>query len=190
MSSPTKGLSERANGEVIARWLDLSAPVDLERVLSFYNVNLEKNLNFERAGYSGEVGFRAEQPYIWVNPGENKERQRFTIAHELGHFLIHLHKGMPGTAAASKIFRDDVSTLKRGGKWNIEEQQANTFAAQLLMPTFLIYSEAKQLMESYGDKVINRDCFVSDMAERFEVSIEAMAHRLDDLGLFRPNPQS
>lgn len=88
-------------------------------------------------------------------------RARFTIAHELGHYFLHIKDDA----------RQIVTSFRRGQ--SPRETAANKFAAELLMPKNLI-------KEEYAKMVIP----VSDtLAKKFEVSKPAMRIRLDSLGL-------
>jgi len=74
---------------------------------------------------------------------------------------------------------------RSGSYWDLYESQANTFAAQLLMPKKLIISEGNKILESYeeDDGPIFADDFASAMARRFKVSKQAMEYRLNNLGI-------
>ena len=93
---------------------------------------------------------------IGVNKNHPKTRQRFTIAHELGHFLLGHGSGM---------YNDGVVQNRN------KERNANHFAAELLMPLDKINA-----MIEYG---FSKEL----MAESFGVSIDAISLRLKSLGL-------
>jgi hypothetical protein len=117
-------------------------------------------------GISGEIS-----P---VSPGSNvykiriirhevKQRQRFTLAHEIAHFL--LHREQIGSGIADNIlFRSTLS--------NALEAEANRLAADILMP-----QQAVKEWRSKNIGVSKRDS-LTVLAEMFEVSEEAMAVRL------------
>ncbi len=97
---------------------------------------------------------------------EGRERQRFTIAHEIGHYASgHMSDGRT-------LFRDTTETFT-GRVHQPEEVEANRFAAELLMPASLVNSAITQ----HGVKT------VQDLASRFGVSASAMRWRLVNLGL-------
>ena len=103
---------------------------------------------------------------VCVNRGEPLQRRRFTLAHELGHWICQC---LDGTAApiycrAEQVSLDpDVKALER---------EANVFAAELLMP------EAAVRAEWGGDADL--------CAQQFGVSGEAMRWRLYSFGLGDP----
>ena len=81
-----------------------------------------------RSGISGEIRPSESSPsgyIIRVNRHENKFRQRFTVAHEISHFLLHRDRIADGIT-------DNV--LYRSGLPNDIETQANKLAADILMP--------------------------------------------------------
>jgi uncharacterized protein DUF955 len=82
---------------------------------------------FRSTEYGGEAGFA-----IFVNSHEPETRQRFTIAHELGHFLLHRHKLDEGEIVDDAFYRSRLSSSL--------ETEANKAAAEILMPWHLINS--------------------------------------------------
>lgn len=107
---------------------------------------------------------------IWVNALESREwppRRRFTIGHELGHWVMHR------TGQQSLFCRKPsiVAEEKEGRpKLPVSEAEANAFAAGLLMPVHLV-RERYEALE--GDK----DRFARLMRE-FDSSGAAMSRRL------------
>jgi len=100
---------------------------------------------------------------IYVNAEDNPRRQRFTIAHEIAHYV--LHRDLIGDGIT-----DDALYRSPLGEWY--ERQANKMAADILMPPQLVRSLYAQGMTS-----------VTKIAAEFDVSVEAMRIRLDELGL-------
>lgn len=113
---------------------------------------------------------------IGVNSRHAPTRQRFTVAHEIGHFLIH--KGQP-------VFIDRfVRVNLRNGESNPEEVQANAFAAELLMPRAMVRDAINNALS--GRRDITPQEVVSVLAARFEVSAAAMQYRLINLEVLNP----
>ncbi len=117
-------------------------------------------------GISGEIRPDPSAPgkfVIKVNKFDASKRQRFTVAHELSHFLFHRHEIGSGVT-------DDV--LYRSNLSDAREVQANKFAAELLMPM--------PLVEEWLDRAATLK--VSDpvefLANKFNVSEAAMRIRL------------
>jgi transcriptional regulator with XRE-family HTH domain len=102
---------------------------------------------------------------IGVNSGQAPVRQRFTIAHELGHYLLGHHERFH-----IDLGRGDSDGTPPGYDW-ISERAANDFAAELLMPARMVHE--------FDDG----ERSTSDLAELFDVSGLAMGYRLANLGL-------
>jgi Zn-dependent peptidase ImmA (M78 family) len=125
-------------------------------------------------GMSG-VLFRgeADRPVMGINELHADVRQRFTIAHELGH--LQLHKD--ALYVDGLVRRDAESSLAL----NSQEIEANAFAAELLMPRKLVLQEITKRVPEGG--VAEAAKLVRQMAKSFEVSEQAMEFRLVNLGL-------
>jgi len=114
---------------------------------------------------------------IGVNSRTSRTRQRFSIAHELGHW--QLHEGEPlivdHTIRINK--RNEVSSAANDS----QEIEANAFAAALLMPITLI----QRAVDREVDLGVNtREPLTLSLAKEFDVSTEAMGFRLINLGVF------
>jgi Zn-dependent peptidase ImmA (M78 family) len=128
-----------------------------------------------------ESGFALRDGNRWiigVNIQTSRRRQRFTIAHELGHLL--LHKGRPLTVDQAVLrvdMRNEVSSMAT----DLDEIQANTFAAAVLMPEVLVLDYATSIVRK--DSSIARNDLIMQLARAFDVSTEAMSYRLIALGI-------
>ena len=104
--------------------------------------------------------------FLGVNKTHHPLRQRFTIAHEIGHYILH---------ASDELHydTDNIETLhfRKADITSFDEIEANQFAAELLMPEGIL----NRCIEG-GIKAI------SDLADRFSVSEDAMRYRLINLG--------
>ncbi len=108
---------------------------------------------------------------IWVDRREaarSPERKRFTIAHEIGHWILHAKRGeVPAFQKACA-----PGDIKEGGVSTNPEREANDFANELVMPEELI----SRLAPECGFNL-------PLLAERFEVSVRALELRLIRLDL-------
>jgi Zn-dependent peptidase ImmA (M78 family) len=137
-------------------------------------------LSFEpfRGGISGMLFRDEHRKVIGVNASHARTRQRFTIAHELGHLLLHESRAM---IVDTHVYRrDEVSSMGT----EREEREANRFAAELLMPADLIIAEAEALVDEQPSVTARR--LVEQLAVRFDVSAQAMEIRLGNLGILSP----
>lgn len=109
-------------------------------------------------------------PAIGLDQSRDYEgRRRFTLAHELGHYLLR------HTATFLVDFHDAGSSAGQSPNYNWRnERAANAFAANLLMPADLLRQAYTQTPD------------VELLAQRFEVSKPAMGFRLSSLGLRSP----
>ncbi len=109
---------------------------------------------------------------IGVNSKHPKTRQHFSIAHEIGHYILHKLEGP----------HFDRKILLRGPKSSLAvdplEIEANRFAAELLMPKVFILADIEKL----GIDALDED-EIKKLAARYKVSVEALTVRLSSLGL-------
>lgn len=120
---------------------------------------------------------------VGINTLHAPVRQRFSIAHEIGHARMHLSNESETLFVDPPVgvfFRDSRASL--GEEWR--EVNANQFAAALLMPMQMIHSSLTKLAKSTGRFTI--DDAVSKLAKQFEVSPQAMRFRLVALGFIEP----
>jgi len=108
---------------------------------------------------------------IWVDRLESERslgRRRFTIAHEIGHWLLHAQRGERGNF--ERFCR--APDLDPGGDPAKQEGEANDFAAELLMPEEII-------------STVSADCGfnLGLLASQFDVSVPALELRLTKLKL-------
>ena len=124
---------------------------------------------------SGMIYVKEGTPIIGVNALRHPNRQRFTIAHECGHLVLHKTQ-ITQEVHVDKVFpmlmRDAVSAAGI----NEIEVEANLFAAELLMPVSLL---ANTLGNEPFD--IDDEGAVTALARSFRVSPSAMRFRLGDL---------
>lgn len=101
----------------------------------------------------GTLGFE-----VGVNSLHHPNRQRFTLAHEIGHYMLHRNHG---------AFEDGL--LFRRNQTNTQEIEANIFASALLMPRFEFDRSLKSMT-------------IEEIAIAFGVSKQAAEFRLRNLG--------
>jgi hypothetical protein len=133
------------------------APVNVAAIaddlgLGLYESNLGKGVSgalVRDPTYGTKSGF-----VIFVNQDEAYVRQRFTAAHEIGHFVLHKDR------IGERI--EDNYLLRAEGLSNTLEHQANRFAADLIMPYPLIESLVGQGID--GIDALSRSLQVSQIA--------------------------
>jgi len=116
------------------------------------------------AGVSGEIRPDGTGNYvIKVNRHDAPRRQRFTIAHEIAHYLLHREQIGNGIS-------DDA--LYRSSLSDVREAEANRLAAELLMPAEKVQAEITRAKDVQADDI------VAYIADRFDVSEAAAKIRL------------
>jgi len=162
--------------------------VPIEEIIESYALKIEEV--WRDARYDGEL--IPELRVIRINRNKPKTRQRFTLAHELGHWvLFHQHRLFEdeqegfekedGRPLFDKL-ADDVSAEKeeketgfeRAGSRKTREQEANIFAAEILMPTQWVRADWRTYKQD-----------VNGLAKRYEVSDDAMWIKVMELGLIK-----
>lgn len=123
---------------------------------------------------SGMVYVKDGVPVIGVNALHHPNRQRFTIAHEIGHLLLHRDL-ISENVHVDKQFR----VLMRGehSATGLEaiEVQANQFASELLIPSSL-FDPTK-----ISPSDIDDDAQLDDLAKKFKVSRQMLEYRISNL---------
>lgn len=106
---------------------------------------------------------------IGVASSQSDERQRFTIAHELGHLLLHDGEEVH----VDKLFRVNLRSQLSSKAEDVEEIEANAFAASLLMPIGFLKADLQAVTLDIDDP-----SQVAKLAARYGVSTQAMTYRL------------
>jgi Zn-dependent peptidase ImmA (M78 family) len=136
--------------------LEPPPPVDIERVAREQGVAVD--YVGRPSGFHGQV--IAGRAVIEVARADPPHRRRFTIGHELGHYILEHN---PVSSAANE--------WELGDPRQANEREADIFAAELLMPEEWVREDWKELRNA------------RQMAARYFVSEEAMWYRLEELRL-------
>lgn len=145
-----------------------TTPVPIEEIASRTQIKISRAPSKD---FSGLLIRKDGHALIGVNSDEAPVRQRFTIAHELGHFYLHPQKDAFVDYRNHKDNNKDAATT-------IKERQANMFAAALLMPRKNLIKDFKTVAKGLSDEEA-----AGILAKRYEVSDDAMKFRLKNLGL-------
>lgn len=187
MRRPTREAIERiAEGILEENEID-EAPIDVE--------HLARELGYEVVfdTFPGDLSgtlIRDDDGSITIgiNSFHAEVRQRFSIAHEIGHAHLHVQ---PKVLNDSLVYVDPPgpTVLFRDGRAaegrHTEEIDANRFAASLLMPRPFIRDEALEIVERSPG--LSESQTVDALATRFNVSTQAMRYRLVNLGVMEPD---
>ena len=173
-----KSIEKRAS-LIIEEYNGKQSRIDVEKIAR--NMGLKIIVDDLGKNVTGVLFIKNGQGVIGYNPDENTSnvRKRFTIAHELGHYILHRldNNIFVDKKEFKAVFRRDHNSTTGEHK---QEREANAFAAALLMPEHLLIKEInKKSFDLGGDNDI-----INTLASKFEVSTQAMAYRIANLNLF------
>lgn len=156
---------EEHEAEIVKEHIRLGPPIKVGKLAEALGLRVTRSPALQ-ARISGLIRPAGDTPSgfeILVNKYEPLERQRFTVAHEIGHFL--LHKNEIGAGVIDSImYRSSLSSRK--------EVEANRIAALILMPATAV---SERLLELGG---LDEPGAIEELAEVFRVSEPAMRIRL------------
>lgn len=127
-------------------------------------------------GDNADLGFAVKKDndiIIFTNSCSRLSREIFTLAHEIGHVILHLND--------ESSFIDDSITIN-GRSTDKKEQEANYFAACLLMPTDDVGRFIDLGIQDFGEKGLSAMDIARIMSE-FNVSFDMALNRLESLGI-------
>lgn len=110
-------------------------------------------------------------PVIFINKDDPANRQRFTVAHEIGHYYRHF---IDKHVFEYMDYRDQLSSSGT----DPDEIFANQFAANLLMPEEQLRQEVDKISAT-----LRNNALIINLAGSFGVSVDAMSIRLKALGI-------
>ena len=176
-------VEKRANDLLLKHHID-SAPIPVEKIAKGCHFKVIRRY-FDDVDLSGTVIRNADGAIaIGINSLHSPVRQRFSIAHEIGHALMHLGEGedlIVDPPARNFFNRDRLATLGEDSN----EIEANQFAAALLMPADLVFREGRNVLATTSKDTV--DLLAESLAGRFRVSTQAMRFRLVNLGVIEPD---
>ncbi len=171
MPKPLRVRYSRIQREVetlFSRYEVTHPPVDIARIAESEGAEISyERLEDELSGFfiSGKTNF-----VIGVNKWHHDNRQRFTIAHELGHHALHDFDDVH----VDRTFKLRSSVSAKA--IDIEEIEANTFAAWILIPERMLLAD---VLNSGVD--LEDDNRIQQLANRYAVSQQSMSFRLLNL---------
>lgn len=156
---------EQLVAEIVRQNPDLPVPVPLEDLAQLAGIS--KIEAFASDGFEGALIANAtkSEGAIFFSSRAPRARQRFTIGHELGHYLLPWHRQLTFQCTA-----EDISA-RTNKDWEI---QANQFAAELLMPASLLKRRLTALREPELAHILA-------LGQEFETSVEMTARRVVEL---------
>lgn len=155
--------------EILRQNPDLTYPTPLERFVELAGIESISELTTD--GFEGMLITNPEKSRgaIMVKAGVSPRRRRFTVAHELGHFLLPWHRQQKFSCKSSDIKDSAFSRTNSTEQVNIEVE-ANAFASELLMPS----SAFKSFIDDFETPTLQN---LTTLSDTFDVSFEATVHR-------------
>ena len=164
----------RTQGERLAKqFADASGRVDVEAIARSVGINVIFAALGEKV--SGLLVTKPDQVTVCIQDTDTPHRQRFTLAHELGHHVLghHFQEGGHVHVDRGNIISQRGALAAQGV--DRKEIEANQFAASLLMPAATV----RALVAQRGDTLTDLD--VAELADSLDVSQLAMTIRLTTL---------
>lgn len=160
-------IEEQAN-ELLTKHAQYSAPIDVINIIESEGIKLIKD---DMDGdHSGFLLVENGAATVAINSEHHPNRQRFTAAHELGHYVLH-SKGRDRFFVDKAYFRGPSASAGT----DAQEIEANRFAACLLMPA--------NMLREYARHNSLTDLEIYKLSTIFGVSEQAMTLRLTNLHL-------
>lgn len=162
------GSPEKLVIEIFKAEPELEIPVPITQLA--LQLDISDIVPLQTEGYEGGLLTTADKykGIILFNEKSPEPRQRFTIAHELGHFLLPCH--LPSADGQFLCSSRDMRALspKEGDRRRQMEVEANRFASLLLIPPQRLRIDLRNCKEPNLEQIVR-------LATRYEVSKEAMA---------------
>jgi Zn-dependent peptidase ImmA (M78 family) len=146
--------------------------IDIVDILKKLNLKVS-SVEFDDPAMSGAIVRENGEWRILVKYDEPKTRQRFTVAHELGHFISYKSESYSYQELSQDGAHFDTEILsftRKNTKKSKSESEANEIAAEILMP------------QEHVEKCIKQNLTLQEIASKFFVSESAVAVRLNRLG--------
>ena len=162
------GSPEGLVGKILKALPDLPIPVPVEelaRALDITDIDVLTTDGFEGGLITDDC---KSEGTVLVNRAARRGRRRFTVGHELGHFLIPTH--MPGNDGKFLCSREDMRrwSVSESSAYARKEVEANKFAALLLLPP----QKLKGFVGKFRDPDLSH---IVQVAVEFDVSKEPAA---------------
>jgi hypothetical protein len=155
------------NPDKLLKELGITTPeeIDIEAIAEYCQATIVPQ---RLHGSAARIIGAGDRAFIIIDSKSPRARQRFSAAHELGHWMLDRGK-LASFVCSEKNFIND---------WSIDnpERRANRYAANLLLPQFMFQPAAKNQEITFET--------VRALCVRFQTSLTATAIRLVEHGSF------
>lgn len=156
--------------KILSKYEITEVPVLVEDIAKKMGIKISYAPSNEYSGML--IRKESEQALMGINSTESKTRMRFTIAHEIAHFIFDKK------TTVSIDYRNNGNVLDK----SLEEKRADMFAANLLMPKKWLQLDVEKISQENFSKDQ-----ITELARKYGVSTEAMTYRLINLNLITGN---
>jgi len=148
-----------------------SFPVDLDSISASLGVTIRyEDLDDDVSGF---LMVDSDNAVAVINNNHHSNRQRFTIAHEIGHFCLHTNNTKKESLFVDKAYSIHHRNKKSSTGTDKKEREANLFASILLMPESMVDEAVDDLeLDFFNDEDIPL------LAKKIGVSDQALGFRL------------
>jgi Zn-dependent peptidase ImmA (M78 family) len=157
------------------------APVAVESIVHSLGIQIKSDRVDDALSGFLVRGAETGTAVIGVNAGHSQARRRFTVAHELGHYLLHegevVHFDGERPGFTVNLRNQESAT----GESDLE-REANLFAAELLMPARFLERDLPKVRRI---DLLDEALVLKELAEEYKVSVQALTFRLANLGLIK-----
>ena len=164
MSVNYTGVKQKAE-QVLRENFITAPPVDIYEIAKNEGLSVEiKDFGDKFNNVSGYI--KPEIRTIFVNSRDSENRRKFTIAHELGHWILHRNKLESEPEKYAVLYRIPLGRRQD----DPIEQEANYFAANLLVPEEMLVARRNGKTDE-------------ELATEFDVSRDVIGYRTRDLSM-------
>lgn len=167
----SKSFAQAKAREILNEFGITIPPVQVEEIIESYGIKLEKI--DAKENFDGQL--IPEKRLIRINKSSPKNRQRFTMAHELGHWVLY-HKSRlfeVNEEPALETFNGFSISLESNFSNKQREVEANYFTSELLIPLNWLEADWKKHKQD-----------VKKLIEIYQVSEQALWNKITELGSF------
>jgi Zn-dependent peptidase ImmA (M78 family) len=172
MALDGKATPDALAAEIFRQNPEIALPVSVHEIAAAAGILEIRSLTSD--GFEGMLISNPEKSegVIFVNQNRPPQRQRFTIGHEVGHFLLPWHRNVHDGSLRFQCTTGDMAAhgFAQANSRLDWEIQANVFASEILFPRQLFKKHMKRKDEPDLQHVL-------DLAALFDMSVEATARR-------------
>jgi Zn-dependent peptidase ImmA (M78 family) len=155
------------NGQII------EPPVDVEKIAKLLNIIVVKRAYKDKGSLSAMLVRNKNKVIIGINEEHNIQKQRFSIAHEIGHFFLHKGEEL----IIDKNYSINFRHYKTNHKAYLQEKDANNFASRLLIPEEFLIRDLKAFeIDELTPKMFEE--IAKNLQKKYNVSLISMRLRL------------